>query len=431
MKQPLRVLFICTGNSSRSQMAEAFLRHYGNDKFKVFSAGTDPKPVHPLTIKVMEEKGLDIGSQRSKDIKEYIGNYLFNYAIIVCNKANSTCPNVLPGVRNRLLWPFEDPISFKGTEEAKIEKFREVRDQIEVKVQDWLKENSQAEYSDLNRNEQVHDTVREAYSQIAVNDSSCCSPSPKCCGSSPIEEFAKSIGYSGEELSSLPEGANIGLSCGNPTAFASLKPGEVVLDLGSGGGFDVFIAAHKVGPEGRAVGVDMTAEMIKKARRNAESFKEQTGLSNVEFRLGEIEHLPVADNSIDVVISNCVINLSPQKQQVWSEIAQVLKPGGRVAVSDLALLKPLPESIRHSVDALVGCVAGAVLIKETETMAKTSGLVDISLLTQTKYIDSMEEWKDPHYKAILEQLQVGEKLSDYVTSISVSARKPPQNSRKN
>lgn len=431
MKQPLRVLFVCTGNSCRSQMAEAFLRHYGKKKYEVYSAGTDPEPVHPLAIKVMKEKGLDIGSQHSNNIMEYIGNFFFNYAIIVCDKANSTCPGVIPGVRNRLFWPFEDPASFKGTEEEKIEKYREVRDKIEIKVQEWLKESSQSEYSDQNRNEQVLDTVRDAYSEIAVKDGSCCGPSPQCCGPSPTEEFAKGIGYSEEELSSLPEGANMGLSCGNPTALASLKPGEVVLDLGSGGGFDVFIAARKVGPEGRAVGVDMTSEMVTKARRNAEGFKELTGLSNVEFRLGEIEHLPAADNSVDVVISNCVINLSPQKQRAWSEIARILKPGGRVAVSDLALLKPLPESIRHSVDALVGCVAGAVLIKETEAMVKTSGLEEISLSTQTNYIDSMEEWEDPHYKAIIEQLPAGEKLSDYVTSLSISAHKPIQNSGKN
>ena len=169
----------------------------------------------------------------------------------------------------------------------------------------------------------------------------------------------------------------MGLSCGNPNALAALKPGEVVLDLGAGGGFDVFIAGRKVGPTGRAIGVDMTPEMLAKARKNIAAYRERTGLDNVEFRLGEIEHLPVADASVDVVISNCVINLSPDKPQVWREIARVLKPGGRVAVSDLALLKPLPPAVVERVEALVGCVAGAVLVSETERMAREAGLVEI------------------------------------------------------
>ena len=197
-----------------------------------------------------------------------------------------------------------------------------------------------------------------------------------CCGSSApeAERLARHIGYSAEELAALPDGANMGLSCGNPNALAALKPGEVVLDLGSGGGFDVFIAGRKVGPAGRAIGVDMTAGNAAKARKNTGQYRKRSGLDNVEFRLGEIEHLPVADASVDVVISNCVINLSPDKPQVWREIARVLKPGGRVAVSDLALLRPLPPAVLEMVEALVGCVAGAVLVSETERMAREAGL---------------------------------------------------------
>src|SRR5437867_59687 len=171
----------------------------------------------------------------------------------------------------------------------------------------------------------------------------------------------------------------MGLSCGNPNALASLMPGEVVLDLGSGGGFDVFIAGRKVGASGRAIGVDMTSEMLQKARKNLATYRQSSGLDNVEFRLGEIEHLPLADASVDVVISNCVINLSPDKPQVWREIARVLKPGGRVAVSDLALLKPLPPAVVGMVEALAGCVAGAALVSETERMARDAGLADIAL----------------------------------------------------
>jgi len=274
--------------------------------------------------------------------------------------------------------------------------------------------------------EDVRQAVRAGYGQIAKGGGSCCGPTQTCCSSSPVasEELAKHIGYSSEELAALPEGANMGLSCGNPNALAALRPGEVVLDLGAGGGFDVFIAGKNVGPKGRAIGVDMTAEMLAKARTNIAAYRQRTGLDNVEFRLGEIEHLPVGDASVDVVISNCVINLSPDKPQVWREIARVLKPGGRVAVSDLALLKPLPRAIAQSVEALVGCVAGAVLVSETERMAKQAGLDEIVLKPKTAYIDGMADWQDPLYQKIVAQLPPATKPSDYVTSLEITCRKP-------
>ena len=262
---------------------------------------------------------------------------------------------------------------------------------------------------DSDYSEQIRRSVREAYSQIAAGGGSCCGQPSDCCGSVSTDKLARNIGYSDKELSSLPEGANMGLSCGNPTAIASLKPGEVVLDLGSGGGFDVFIAAEKVGPGGLAIGVDMTPEMLSKARRNASSFLERTGLDNVEFRLGEIEHLPVANSSVDVVISNCVINLSADKPQVWDEVARVLKPGGRVAVSDLALLQPLPQAILESLAALVGCVAGAVLVRDTEEMLTQAGLVDIALETKTEYVDAMTQFNDPLFLNIIRHLPEGTK----------------------
>ena len=277
--------------------------------------------------------------------------------------------------------------------------------------------------------EAVHAAVREGYGKIAGGGGSCCGPAPTCCGSAPAasEELAKHIGYSSEELEALPEGANMGLSCGNPNALASLQPGEVVLDLGSGGGFDVFIAGRKVGPTGRAIGVDMTSEMLAKARKNTESYRQTSGLDNVEFRLGEIEHLPVADATVDAIISNCVINLSPDKPQVWREIARVLKPGGRVAVSDLALLKPLPSAILESVAALVGCVAGAVLVSDTERMAKEAGLTDIVLNPKSSYIDGMVDWQDPLYQKIIANLPTVAKPSDYITSLEITARKQSLN----
>lgn len=272
----------------------------------------------------------------------------------------------------------------------------------------------------------VRDTVREGYAQIATGQAqSCCGPS-SCCGadaSDSADALAQAVGYAPEELAVLPEGANMGLSCGNPTALASLQPGEVVVDLGSGGGFDIFIAGRKVGATGRAIGVDMTPEMISKARRNAQVYREKTDLDNVEFRLGEIEHLPLPDASVDVVISNCVINLSPDKPQVWREIARVLKPGGRVAVSDMALVRPLPEAIRARVEALVGCIAGAVLIEDTERMVREAGLTDIVLTPKPDYVDAMTTWNDPLYADIVQHLPESTKPSDFVTSLEVSARK--------
>lgn len=273
----------------------------------------------------------------------------------------------------------------------------------------------------------VRELVRDGYTKIARGTSAgCCGSGASSGGSTPREadRLARELGYSVEELQSLPDGANLGLSCGNPAALAALKSGEVVLDLGSGGGFDVFIAGRKVGASGRAIGVDMTAEMISRARGNAASYREQTGLDNVEFRLGEIEHLPVADYSVDVIISNCVINLSPDKPQVWREIGRVLKPGGRVAVSDIALLKPLPPEIVKMVEAMVGCIAGAVLASDSERMAGEAGLSDIVLTPKRKYVEALTDGEDPLYRKIIEHLPAGARPADYVTSLEIKARKP-------
>lgn len=272
----------------------------------------------------------------------------------------------------------------------------------------------------------VRTSVREGYTQIANAGRGGCGPGASCCGSTvrTAEELARQVGYSAEELAALPEGANMGLSCGNPAALAALQPGETVLDLGAGGGFDVFIAGRKVGPAGRAIGVDMTPDMLSKARQSIAAYRERTGLDNVEFRLGEIEHLPVADASVDVVISNCVLNLSPDKPQVWREIARVLKPGGRVAVSDLALLRPLPEAVREMVEALVGCVAGAVLVEETGRMTREAGLVEIVLTPKPEYVKAMADWEDPLYRKIVEHLPAGTKPANFITSLEVKARKP-------
>jgi len=277
------------------------------------------------------------------------------------------------------------------------------------------------------QNNSVRKLVREGYTEIAQKTSAgCCSPGVSCCGSAPpdADKLARELGYTVEELKALPEGANMGLSCGNPAALAALKPGETVLDLGSGGGFDVFIAGRKVGAPGRAIGVDMTPEMLAKARQNTVNYRNQSGLDNVEFRLGEIEHLPVADNSVDAIISNCVINLSPDKPQAWREMSRVLKPGGRVAVSDMALLKPLPPEVLRMVEAMVGCVAGAALVSETGRMACAAGLTDIVLKPKPGYVEAMTNFEDPLYRKIVEHLPAGTKPADFITSLEVQAVKP-------
>jgi len=290
----------------------------------------------------------------------------------------------------------------------------------------------------------VRDKVREGYAEIARSgqwsgvepasrplaqaDSGCCggaSGGGGCCGPTTLtpQHVALAVGYADEDLAVLPEGSNMGLSCGNPTALASLRPGEVVLDLGSGGGFDCFIAGPKVGADGRVIGVDMTPEMLTKARGNLAEYRERSGLDNVEFRLGEIEHLPSADASIDVVISNCVINLSPDKRRVWREIARVLKPGGRVAVTDLALLKPLPQGVRDDLEALVGCVAGAELVDDVRAAVLDAGLTDLQMTAKPQYIEAMTSWEDPLHKKIAAALPEGAKMSDYVVSLEIAARR--------
>ncbi len=275
--------------------------------------------------------------------------------------------------------------------------------------------------------ESVRQTVREGYAKIALGG--CGGPSGAgggCCGATAFtpDQLAHAIGYSSNELATSPDDANMGLSCGNPTALASLRPGDVVLDLGAGGGFDCFVAGPKVGPTGRVIGVDMTPDMLTKARRNIPIYRAKSGLDNVEFRLGEIESLPVADASVDVVISNCVLNLSPDKPRVWREIARVLKPGGRFAVSDLALLRPLPEAVKSDVEALVGCVAGAVLVDDSRAMALAAGLTDLTLSPKPHYIDAMTNWSDPLYRRIIDALPPGSKPSDYVTSLDMTGVKP-------
>lgn len=263
--------------------------------------------------------------------------------------------------------------------------------------------------------EKTQKIVREAYGKIAQGQEGCgcgtCGPDPN--------EFARSVGYSDQELKVVPDQANLGLSCGNPTALASLKEGEVILDLGSGAGFDCFLAASKVGASGRVIGVDMTPEMIEKATENAR----MNGVVNVEFRLGEIEKLPMEDNSVDVVISNCVINLSANKPRVFQEVYRVLKPGGRIAISDIALLKELPKKIKESIEAYVGCVAGAIPVNEYKEIVESSGLNDVRTTVKGSSACIDPNTKDPIGRAILDALGEDESLEDLVASVYVEGYK--------
>jgi len=223
----------------------------------------------------------------------------------------------------------------------------------------------------------IRETVREKYGALAEQGGSCCGAGCGCGETDVLHE----IGYTAEQAAAVPEGANLGLGCGNPIAHAALQPGETVLDLGSGGGIDCFLASREVGPRGHVIGVDMTAAMVTRARRNAA----QGGYANVEFRLGEIEHLPVADGSVDVIISNCVINLSPDKPQVLRDAFRVLKPGGRMVVSDLVLLRPLSPEMARNVDLYVGCVAGASLKNDYLAMIRGAGFTEPEVLSEVRY----------------------------------------------
>ncbi len=447
-----RVLFLCTGNSCRSQMAEGWARALRGNVIDAYSAGTHPQGLNPFAVRAMAEAGIDISRHQSK-AADALAHIPFDFVVTVCDSAREACP-VFPGRASVIHAGFDDPprlASGAKTDDEAMPHYRRVRDEIRT----YIETLPQSLFGGSKMNNRpccddsccpptpipppapiltpvpaaldshaVRDHVREGYAQIAR--SGCCGPSGGgCCGATAFspDQLAQAIGYASGELDAVPEGANMGLSCGNPTAIASLRPGEVVLDLGAGGGFDCFVAGPKVGKSGRVIGVDMTPDMLSKARRNVAAYRAQTGLDNVEFRLGEIESLPVADASVDVVISNCVLNLSPDKPRVWREIARVLKPGGRVAVSDLALVRPLPPSIKADVEALVGCVAGAVLVEETRAMAAAAGLSDIALAPKPQYIDAMVDWQDPLYRRIIDALPPGSKASDYITSLDVTAVK--------
>jgi SAM-dependent methyltransferase len=265
----------------------------------------------------------------------------------------------------------------------------------------------------------IQKEVKKRYGQIAKSSGSCCGPANAgCCATAPsAEKLSTEVGYTMAELASIPEGANLGLGCGNPVALASLQAGETVLDLGSGGGIDCFLAARQVGPKGRVIGVDMTDEMIRLARENAA----KSDVTNVEFRQGEIESLPVEEGSIDVVISNCVINLSTDKEKVFREIQRVLKPGGRLMVSDIVLDAELPAKVKDSVAAYTGCIGGALKRQDYLAAMARAGFAQVEIVAETKV--PVDLWADlPEEAKALTREEIKSALNA-IASIKVAARK--------
>ena len=265
---------------------------------------------------------------------------------------------------------------------------------------------------DNSKNDEIRGAVRENYGKVAAAGSAGCGCSPSSCCGAPGEvttaDISLGLGYSGEDVTAVPEGANMGLGCGNPQVIASLQPGETVLDLGSGGGFDCFLAAPAVGDNGQVIGVDMTPEMIVTSRRNAE----KAGFENVDFRLGELEHLPVADGMVDVIISNCVINLSPEKEKVFREAFRVLKPGGRLAISDVVATAEMPDAVKKDMAMYTGCVSGASFIPELESMLQQAGFENIRIRPKDESKTFIRNWAP------------GSKIEDYIVSASIEAVKP-------
>jgi arsenite methyltransferase len=271
------------------------------------------------------------------------------------------------------------------------------------------------------KDQDLKNAVREGYSKVAKSAGSCCQSG--CCGSAKPQSIGKKIGYTEQQMEAVPEGSNLGLGCGNPTALAALKEGDTVLDLGSGAGFDCFLAANSVGKNGRVIGVDMTEEMLERARDNAR----KGGYQNVEFRLGEIEALPVEDDSVDAIISNCVINLVPDKKKAFREAFRVLRPGGRLMVSDIVLKKKLPDFVKQSIEAYVGCLAGAISKEKYLDAISSAGFEDVVVMEESSFpLDCMTN--DPTGRAIVKSLegsaQEREKVEGSISSLMVSGRKP-------
>lgn len=410
----MKILILCTGNSCRSQMAKGFLKSFDN-KMEVHSAGTSPAPrVNQKAVEVMAEVGIDISMNSPKHVDDYL-NDQWDYVITVCDDANETCPFFIGKVKHRLHIGFEDPSHATGIDEFIMSEFRRVRD--EIKMEFFKLYNTNLKVNQSYTMDDAKGLVKEKYGQIAgqslpAGSSSCCGPS--CCGDGAdyvifSEDYKNLNGYDPE--------ADLGLGCGIPTEFAGIKKGDTVVDLGSGAGNDCFVARALTGDTGRVIGIDMTEPMIEKARNNVKKL----GYSNVEFRLGDIEDMPVISDSTDVVISNCVLNLVPDKGKAFSEIFRILKPGGHLSVSDIVLRGELPEKIKLAAEMYAGCVSGAIEIEEYLRLMTKAGLTNLLIQKEKTIIipdEIMLKYLDPL------ELNDFRKSNTGIYSITVYAEKP-------
>lgn len=394
MNSPRSILFLCVANSARSQMAEGLARALLPAGVRIQSAGSRPTRVNPHAIAVMQELGIDLGAQHSKAVATIAPDSV-DLVITLC--AEEVCP-VFLGQVERLHWPIDDPASDDPSLSTEVlrQRFRTAREAIRARIEALAAQR----FAGADR---VRASVAEHYGEIARQGSSCCSGGS--CQTPPAA--GTQLGYSAAELAAAPAGSNLGLGCGNPQGIAALRPGEVVLDLGSGAGFDCFLASRQVGPQGRVIGVDMTPDMLARARDNAV----RHGTTNVEFRLGEIEHLPVADASVDVILSNCVINLSPDKAAVYREAFRVLRPGGRLAIADVIATATLPDHLRTDT-ARSCCIGGAATAAEVRALLAAAGFTDIRIDTSKHSREVVSEWMP------------GTRAEDYVAAAQVQATKP-------
>jgi arsenite methyltransferase len=382
----MKILVLCTGNSCRSQMADGFLKSFDKN-IQCVSAGTNPAlEVHAKAIAVMKEIGVDISDNKPKPVDDFLQEE-FDYVITVCDDANETCPTFVGKVKNRLHIGFNDPAKVKGTEEHILSEFRRIRDEIKSKLSEL--------YNDIKfqLSNELKNMVKEKYSEI-VKQSSC-----GCCCDGKADFTIMKDDYS--DIEGYVSDADLGLGCGLPTQFANINEGDTVLDLGSGAGNDVFIARRIVGDKGYVIGLDMTEDMLEKANIN----KQKLGYENIDFRLGEIENIPVDSDSVDVVISNCVLNLVPDKQKAFSEIFRVLKPGGHLCVSDIVLVGDLPDNLRNAAAMYAGCVSGALQkeeyldllrnkdFKSIDIKAEKNIKIPFSILLNYLYPNEIEEFK--------------------------------------
>lgn len=399
----MKVLILCTGNSCRSQMAEGFLKQL-HPALQVWSAGTNPAAaVHPLAIQVMKEAGIDIslGYPKSADMFASVD---LDYVITVCGGAQENCPVFNGKVKHRLHIGFDDPAEAIGTEEDVLNVFRRVRDEIQRDFSSFFENNLKTRLEEA----RLKAIVLEKYSAIAAAGGCCCE--------SPADVDYSIFSESYDQLKGYNPDADMGLGCGIPTEFAGIKPGDTVLDLGSGAGNDCFVARAETGEKGRVIGLDFSKEMLDKARKNAEKL----GLKNVEFVEGDIDNMPLQDATIDVIISNCVLNLVPSKEKAFSEMMRVLKNDGHFCVSDVVLIGELPDALRQDAVLYAGCVSGALQKDDYLAIIKKAGFKNVKIHKE-KQVSLPDELLQKYLGT--DAIEKYKKSESGIFSISVSGNK--------